>query len=798
MSLLKTLSTTVALTIAAAGLAAPALAATAVPTTADPIPVSPPVDAPDVEAQESDHIKDNRTWRQIKVNWDWTMPRGVPEGNAANIPNTPLQPVPGYQEAGNALYGPLPDGATPTYDVMLDADGTNLQGSTNKLNCTWEFATPTPTTVGPVPCTSTPTAALPEGTWDVELSVKDKKSKVTKVVSSEIEVLNVLMAVMGDSYAAGEGYPPFTNPDGTIQWDEPACERSRWSGFVRAAVIAEDADPRSNVTLVDVACSGAEILEQFGNTGVSPTGGMLSPQKKIKQPSQQSDSGPGAYMPAQVDQLTAIAQGKTYDVNMFSIGGNDAGLSPIVQSCLLFDAGSVMLNEVLAEFESQDPAITPWPGCYANGQAMVDLSGISTGNLSAECIGTSQTTFLDKFVEILGGCQDVAGYAYKPLSEVADGNLAALKTDTALMAPCLGATGGAASCQTVKIVNNAPAASFTPSDPISITSIDNTAQAMYPDLTQRGTQGNTQFCGVQDDPTQPWGGQINPNGAPFDPTKWTLGPAPLQNPLESPATQVDNAWILGHLYEGAAGRPVGIPQSSEYPNNIPRLFTPDPNDPPPPYSPETVVPQSDGLVTQMQYNSATYGWQTAMSMYEKSHPYGLCAADRWVTNLTDYFTGEVIYKGTGTGLHPNEAGYSAYAAMLGPLAVSMADLPVAGPDDSVVPRGSGVKSTIKATLVKKTVKPGTSAKLKIKVVGSVDPVPTGKVRVKAIKSTTTAIPRKTVTLNKKAKQTVVLPKRWTKIPDRRNQAKMRLRVRYLGDSEFKAATAKRLVVQIRR
>ena len=33
------------------------------------------------------------------------MPRGVPQGNAANIPNTPLQPVPGYQKAGNARSG---------------------------------------------------------------------------------------------------------------------------------------------------------------------------------------------------------------------------------------------------------------------------------------------------------------------------------------------------------------------------------------------------------------------------------------------------------------------------------------------------------------------------------------------------------------------------------------------------------------------------------------------------------------------------------------------------------------------
>ena len=108
--------------------------------------------------------------------------------------------------------------------------------------------------------------------------------------------------------------------------------------------LLEQSDPRSNVTVVDVACSGGEILEQESNPAVSPNGGLLSPQKKITQPSQQSNTGPGDHMPPQIDQLAAIAAGQTYDAGLLSIGGNDAGLSPVIISCVATDVLPVVIN----------------------------------------------------------------------------------------------------------------------------------------------------------------------------------------------------------------------------------------------------------------------------------------------------------------------------------------------------------------------------------------------------------------------------------------------------------------------
>ena len=51
---------------------------------------------------------------------------------------------------------------------------------------------------------------------------------------------------------------------------------------------------------------------------------------------------------------------------------------------------------------------------------------------------------------------------------------------------------------------------------------------MYPDLTQKGTPGNTEFCGVQEDPTQPWGGQLTLKNA-----RWPAGTGQHQLPDDS-------------------------------------------------------------------------------------------------------------------------------------------------------------------------------------------------------------------------------------------------------------------------
>ena len=347
--------------------------------------LTPGVAAADIG--QNQNTKAAADWGRIDVQWDWSMPASMTDNDQyPGIPDEPMQPVPGYQAAGNALYGPLPGNGL--YQVVLDASASTVNGgSKSRLQCTWTIATTPVTTYAGQPCSTPLDAMLPEGTFPLQLAVTDTKTSVTKTVSSSITVRNTLLSILGDSYASGEGFPPFRNPDGTIDWDEPACDRSRWSGFVRSALVLEQSDPRSNVTVVDVACSGGEILEQANNPTVSPNGGLLSPQKKIKQPSQQSNTGPGDYMPPQIDQLAAIAAGQTYDAGLLSIGGNDAGLSPVIISCVATDVLPVVINGfpdsgISGSLKSQ---IQGFPNCQDGAQVSGTLDIANLQDIAFTC-----------------------------------------------------------------------------------------------------------------------------------------------------------------------------------------------------------------------------------------------------------------------------------------------------------------------------------------------------------------------------------------------------------------------------
>ena len=765
---------------------------------------------------QNGNTKAAANWGRIDVQWDWSMPASMTDNDQyPGIPDEPMQPVPGYQAAGNALYGPLSSDGR--FLVVLDASASTVNGgSKDRLQCTWTISTTPVTTYADQPCKSPLNATLPEGTFPLKLAVKDTKTSVTKTVTSSITVRNTLLSILGDSYASGEGFPPFRNADGTIDWDEPACDRSRWSGFVRAALALEQSDPRSNVTVVDVACSGGEILQQEDNPAVSPTGGLLSPQKKIKQPSQQSNTGPGDYMPPQIDQLAAIAAGQTYDAGLLSIGGNDAGLSPVIISCATTDVLPVVVNGFPDSgiSGSLKSLIQGFPNCQDAAQisGKLDFSNIQDITFTCEPNGPSASfssplallTLVANMNLITPG--DAGGYrcltsdasAQDPvqdnpeLEEAVFNNLQVLEQDYAKLAPCFGATGGAAQCETQKLVNGVPQPGFTASDPVRYSKIGNLTQAMYPDLTQKGTPGNTEFCGVQQDPTQPWGGQLtlkNPAGLPEpDNINFPTMEQILTNPLMSPLNQIGNAWASNVLYEGQAGHDVvAIPQNTSFPGNVPALspvvtgFGPfNPATDPPLAAPNTRLDNRievpvNGLVAQIESNGATYGWNTALSMYRASHPYGLCSENRWITNITDFIVNTEATKGTGAGFHPNEVGQQQYGTMLAADLLSQQP-PVARAFTTVVPLGDSVKSKIRVKLLSPaTIKPGKHIKLQVEV--TTKGKKKGTIGVRAV--STNAVYRYTsVDLPKDGKRNISLPKKWSKVG---KTGKVNLTVQFLGN-----------------
>lgn len=110
----------------------------------------------------------------------------------------------------------------------------------------------------------------------------------------------------------------FANRDLTFQpsWQDEQCHRSMLAGQVQAAFAIEQADPRSSVTLLHLACSGAQIIE-----GLLGSYGGVEPSK-------------GSPLDPQVLSAALQLEGREIDALLVSIGGNDANFSPIVIACM--------------------------------------------------------------------------------------------------------------------------------------------------------------------------------------------------------------------------------------------------------------------------------------------------------------------------------------------------------------------------------------------------------------------------------------------------------------------------------
>lgn len=433
---------------------------------------------------------------------------------------------------------------------------------------------------------------LTEGRHRMTLQVSDS-SGASRTATSHLVVKNVLVAVMGDSYGSGEGFPPFTEPTATgtgrqIDWDYASCNRTRWSGFVRAAQQIESADPRSNVTLVDVACAGGEVDKGYirNITSISPpvtteipTGGILYPKRRLKANGVQL---PG-YEEPQVDQVRAITRGARLDSVLLSIGGNDAGLSDIGIACALEDIAA--------------------PNCY------------------------SQVPFF----------WDTKPNA-KPLYQVIDDNMSALKDRYQRMAPCFGAAG---TCRTTKVAGGQPAKRATRSTSLELVRPKNLVHAMYPDLTSTTVAPVT----------------VTAAAGPF----WPCSNKPLP---ESPMNEIDNSWAWDALYMGRAGQPVTLPVSYSPPLPLP--------------NPATITPDADGLAPLIRTNARRYGWTAELGVMTQSRGHGLCAPEPWEYGLA---TAQLLQNPANPSgaLHPNDEGQAAYGDVLGTRAQKLTGIPVRKP-----------------------------------------------------------------------------------------------------------------------
>lgn len=89
--------------------------------------------------------------------------------------------------------------------------------------------------------------------------------------------------------------------DLSATWQNAECNRSANSGHAKAALAIEQADPRTSVTFVHLACSGDKTVD----------------------------------MPDQISEATQLIGDREIDAVVISIGGNDVKFGPIVKACIM-------------------------------------------------------------------------------------------------------------------------------------------------------------------------------------------------------------------------------------------------------------------------------------------------------------------------------------------------------------------------------------------------------------------------------------------------------------------------------
>lgn len=151
--------------------------------------------------------------------------------------------------------------------------------------------------------------------YNVRLTVTDQNGS-QNAHEEVITPRDLFIAVVGDSYASGEGNPeaPSNKREGKLPvWadspDSAARHFSTYSAPSLAAVSLGRTNPKSSVTFVSFASTGATI-----------SSGLLG-----KQHGKTKVNTPDGNLPPQIEQLRSVVSGRRIDVLVVCIGGNDAG-----------------------------------------------------------------------------------------------------------------------------------------------------------------------------------------------------------------------------------------------------------------------------------------------------------------------------------------------------------------------------------------------------------------------------------------------------------------------------------------
>jgi lysophospholipase L1-like esterase len=189
-----------------------------------------------------------------------------------------------------------------------------------------------------------------EGTFELKASLKGRDG-FTAQGRVQVVVQDWLIFGLGDSNGSGEGAPDIPSPPLPARkapvWKSLQCDRSAYSYQAQTARSIENTNPKTSVTFVHRACSGASIE----NGMIGPYGG-INPK-----------AGPA--LGAQVPAMGRLAGKREIDAVIISIGVNDLKFGSMVEHCILYPTcynrgypkltSPDTLDEVMKEYFRQLP-----------------------------------------------------------------------------------------------------------------------------------------------------------------------------------------------------------------------------------------------------------------------------------------------------------------------------------------------------------------------------------------------------------------------------------------------------------
>jgi hypothetical protein len=185
-----------------------------------------------------------------------------------------------------------------------------------------------------------------QGTYQVQLkATRLRNTRRPLFARAQVQVRDVLIVAIGDSYASGEGNPvvPLTilppsgpqwaySPNPAMNTENADAHRSTIAGPAQFALELQQSNPHLAVTFVSVANSGASIPN-----------GLLGPMTSI------GDSS--VTLPPEINELKSIIGTRHIDVLTLTVGADDIHFSTLAEDLISNTAfGTPTLPQIQSDF----------------------------------------------------------------------------------------------------------------------------------------------------------------------------------------------------------------------------------------------------------------------------------------------------------------------------------------------------------------------------------------------------------------------------------------------------------------